>query len=57
VFWEEPIDPADPILAQNVVATAHVGGVTRASYGAIARALADNVERLRRGEPLRNRAV
>lgn len=57
VFWEEPIDPADPILRENVIATAHVGGVTRASYDAIARALADNVERLRRGEPLRNRAV
>lgn len=57
VFWEEPIDPADPILRENVIATAHVGGVTRASYDAMARALADNVERLRRGDPLRNRVA
>lgn len=54
VYWQEPIDPADPILRENVIATAHVGGVTADSYEAIARAVADNVERLRRGEPLRN---
>jgi phosphoglycerate dehydrogenase-like enzyme len=54
VYWQEPIDPADPILRENVIATAHVGGVTADAYEAIARAVADNVERLRRGEPLRN---
>ncbi len=57
VFWREPIDPDDPILRENVVATAHVGGVTRTSYQGIARGVAENVERLRRGEPIRNRAA
>lgn len=57
VFWDEPVDPADPLLAENVIATAHVGGVTRGSYDAIAREVAANVERLRRGEPLRHRAA
>ncbi|MHB8766609.1 MAG: 2-hydroxyacid dehydrogenase [Deferrisomatales bacterium] len=56
VFWTEPIDPADPLLAENVVASPHIAGVTDHSYRTIARALADNVERLRRGEPLENAA-
>jgi len=54
VFWEEPIDPTDPILRENVSVTPHVGGITHSSYTSIARAVADNVERLRRGDPIRN---
>lgn len=54
VFAEEPVDPEDPLLAENVSATPHLGAVTRESYAAMARAVAANVERLRRGEPLRN---
>jgi phosphoglycerate dehydrogenase-like enzyme len=57
VFWDEPIDPEDPILRENVSATPHVGGVTRSAYRATARGVADNVERLRRGEAILNRAV
>lgn len=57
VFWHEPIDPADPILAENVTATPHVGGVTTPAYRATAQRFAANVERLRRGEPLENRVV
>lgn len=53
VFWEEPPDPGDPLFAENVIATPHVGGSTDASFRTIAAAVAANVERCRRGEPPR----
>ena len=49
VFWQEPVDPADPVLAENVSATPHVGGVTTPAYRAAAQRFAANVERLRQG--------
>jgi phosphoglycerate dehydrogenase-like enzyme len=52
VYWDEPIDPDDPILAHNVVATPHIGGVTTRAYEAMGDAVAANIERLRRGDPL-----
>ena len=55
VFEREPLDPGAPLLARDdVVATPHVAGVTDASYGGIARGVAENVRRLFAGEPLRN---
>ena len=58
VYWVEPIPADDPLLAlPNVVATPHIAGVTDRSYGEIADAVAANIERLRRGEPLQNRVV
>ena len=58
VFWHEPIAPDDPLLAlPNVIATAHVGGVTDRSYAGITDAVVDNIERLRRGEPPAHRAA
>jgi phosphoglycerate dehydrogenase-like enzyme len=58
VFWEEPIAVDDPILTlPNVIATPHVGGVTRRSFGEIADAVAANIERLRNGQPLLNRVA
>ena len=54
VYWREPVDPADPILEQNVVASPHVAGVTDYSYDLMAGAVAENIERLRRGLPLEN---
>ena len=54
VFWEEPPDPADPIFALEVVATPHIGGATDISLQEIARGVAENMSRLRRGEVPRN---
>lgn len=50
VFWEEPIDPADPIFSCNVVTTPHIGAVTDLSMQRTAERVAENVNRLRRGE-------
>jgi phosphoglycerate dehydrogenase-like enzyme len=57
VFWDEPIDPADPILEQNVLATPHVGGVTVQAGRNTAQKFAANIERLRSHEPLEDRAA
>jgi phosphoglycerate dehydrogenase-like enzyme len=58
VYWKEPIDANDPLLAlPNVIATPHIAGVTERSYDEIADALVENIARLRRGEPPLNRAV
>jgi phosphoglycerate dehydrogenase-like enzyme len=58
VYQQEPVEPDDPILAlPNVIATPHIAGVTDKSYGEIADAVVSNVERLRRGDALLNRAV
>lgn len=53
VFSEEPTDPGDALFGYNVVATPHIAGVTDVSYDEIARALSENIERLRSGmEPV-----
>jgi phosphoglycerate dehydrogenase-like enzyme len=49
VFTAEPVDPNDPLLAENVSVTPHIGGVTHESYAAIAARFAENVARLRAG--------
>lgn len=50
VFWEEPVDPADPIFRQNVLVTPHIGGSTDISIGGIAGIVADNIHRAERGQ-------
>lgn len=58
VYWKEPIDPSDPLLAfPNVITTPHIGGVTQQSYRAILDVIAGNIDRLRRGEPPVNRVA
>ncbi len=50
VFWQEPFDPADEIFSYNVIATPHVGGATDLSLQGIAKKVAENINRVRRGE-------
>jgi phosphoglycerate dehydrogenase-like enzyme len=57
VFWEEPIDPGDPILRENVSVTPHIGGLTERAWWGNAKGFADNVERLRDGSELQGRIV
>jgi phosphoglycerate dehydrogenase-like enzyme len=52
VFWEEPIDPKDPLLAlDNVIATPHHAGATFEAQENLAAMVADNVRRVAAGEP------
>ena len=54
VFAQEPLPSDSPLLSMlNVFATPHVGGVTRQSYEGMARVVADNIQRVERGEPPR----
>lgn len=50
VFWYEPFDPNDPIFSCNVIATPHIGGATDLSLQGIAKRVAANINRIRRGE-------
>ncbi len=55
VFEQEPLDPGSPLLGRpDVVATAHIAGVTDVSYRGIAQRVAANVRRLLAGEALDN---
>jgi phosphoglycerate dehydrogenase-like enzyme len=55
VFEREPLDPRSPLLSRaDVLATPHVAGATDVSYRGIARGVAENVRRLRSGDPLLN---
>ncbi len=50
VFWSEPFDPKDEIFQHNVLATPHIGGATDVSLQGIAKRVAENVNRLRKGK-------
>jgi phosphoglycerate dehydrogenase-like enzyme len=52
VFWDEPIDPNDALLAlPNVIATPHVANMTLETIETIARVAADNIRRVQAGMP------
>ena len=51
VWWEEPADPADPLLAMpNVLLTPHIAADTAETELRLAELTADNVRRIARGE-------
>ena len=51
VWWEEPADPADPLLAMpNVLLTPHIAADTAETELRLAELTADNVRRIVRGE-------
>ena len=58
VLNQEPPAADHPLVNHpNVVVTPHTAGITRQSFDALGRAVADNVERLKMGEPLQNLAT
>lgn len=51
VWWEEPADPADALLAMpNVLLTPHIAADTAETEARLAELTADNVRRIARGE-------
>jgi len=53
VYWEEPVDPDDPIFRYNVFTTPHIGGSTDVSITGIVQVVADNIRRVEKNqEPL-----
>jgi phosphoglycerate dehydrogenase-like enzyme len=57
VLTEEPPKPDHPLLRhRKVTVTPHTAGVTEQSFDALGQAVARNVTRLKRGEPLRHTA-
>jgi phosphoglycerate dehydrogenase-like enzyme len=57
VLNQEPPAADHPLVNHDrVVVTPHTAGITRQSFDALGRAVADNIERLKRGQPLQNLA-
>lgn len=54
VFWEEPVNPADPVFNNNIIATPHIGAATDTGYAGIALRVGENIKRLQRGERILN---
>jgi phosphoglycerate dehydrogenase-like enzyme len=58
VLNQEPPAPDHPLVNhEKIVVTPHTAGITKQSFDALGRAVADNVERLKKGEPLQNLAA
>jgi phosphoglycerate dehydrogenase-like enzyme len=52
VYWNEPADPADPLLGlPNVIATPHVANMTQETIETIAQVSVENIRRMQAGLP------
>lgn len=50
VHWTEPFDPTDPVaLHPRVILTPHVAGVTKLSYGNMAKVILEEAMRVQQG--------
>ena len=58
VLNQEPPSLEHPLVNhEKVIVTPHTAGITRQSFDALGQAVAENVERLKKGEPLLNLAT
>jgi phosphoglycerate dehydrogenase-like enzyme len=48
VYWEEPVDPNDPIFRHNVFTTPHIGGSTDVSITGIVEIVTENIRRVQK---------
>ena len=51
VYWREPLPADDPILQYNVVCSPHIGGSSFENIEGMAKEMAENFDRVQRGEP------
>jgi len=57
VLNQEPPGSDHPLVNhEKVIVTPHTAGITRQSFDALGQAVAENVQRLKKGEPLLNLA-
>lgn len=55
VYWTEPADPGDPLLQDpRVFITPHIGAESSEAINRMSMAVRENIDRLVKGEPLRN---
>ena len=56
VFPQEPLPPGDPLwTAPNIILTPHISGFRQGHWDEVIDLFADNLDRFRRGEPVRFR--
>lgn len=57
VFWEEPVDPADPVFEREVFATPHGASACDIFLRGTTEVVRGNIERMEAGQPLRYRVT
>ena len=57
VFWEEPVDPADPVFEREVFATPHGASACDIFLRGTSEVVRDNLERIEASQPLKYRVA